>query len=164
VLHIRRVSATTDLATRIAFGDGAYEVGYYEQRRWTESPDLYVRRALDRALCQERAFRCDGEGDAALLEVDVLRFQEVKTEKAHSALVSLRVVLTTDRPLLDDTIQVVEPVDGTSFDDVVAAIGRALDEAADRVANRVGSQLSERGQGPPKSGARTPHFPQWRST
>jgi cholesterol transport system auxiliary component len=142
-VRIRRVTSGTDLGRRIVFGDGAYEVGYYEQRRWTEGPDLYVRRALERTLCQEQGFRCDLDGSAATLDIEVLKFQEVKTARSHAALVSLRVVLSNDRVLLDDTVQVDDRVLGSSFDEVVAAMARALDGASDEVARRVSAALAK---------------------
>jgi cholesterol transport system auxiliary component len=142
VIRIRRVTSATDLGRAIVFGDGAYEVGYYKQRRWTESPEHYVRRALERALCQESALRCELDGDAPALDVEVLRFQEVKTANSHAALVSVHFVLSGDHVLLDDTVQVVDPVVGASFDDAVAAIARALEATALEVARRVSGGLS----------------------
>jgi cholesterol transport system auxiliary component len=136
-VQLRRVTSGTDLGRRIIFGDGAYEVGYYEQRRWTDAPELYVRRALERTLCQEQGLQCEPSGSAPTLDVEVLRFQEVKAPKSHQALVALRFVLSSERVLVDDTVQVAEPVTGSTFDDVVAAISRALDSAANQVASRV---------------------------
>ena len=50
---IGRVTAGTGLGRAIAYGDGAYEAGYYEDRRWTEEPERYVDGQLDR--CHVRA-------------------------------------------------------------------------------------------------------------
>ncbi len=125
------------------FGNGAYQVGYYESRRWTERPDLYVRRSLERTLFQEQ-----GMGEAAnapTLNVEVLRFEEVKTRALHAARVSLRLVLSSDHVIFDQTIQTVDAVTGASFDDVVAAMGRALDAASDETARLVKQAL---GSGP----------------
>ncbi|MDB4883515.1 MAG: hypothetical protein JWL95_2281, partial [Gemmatimonadetes bacterium] len=60
----------------------------------------------------------------------------------HAALVSLRVVLSNDRVLLDETVQVDDRVLGSSFDEVVAAMARALDGASGEVARRVGAALA----------------------
>jgi cholesterol transport system auxiliary component len=137
------VTAGGSLGRRIAYGDGAYQVGFYEDRRWTEEPELYVRRALERTLFQDRALRCDPEATAPKLNVEVLRFEEVKAKAGHTARVALRAVLVTDRVLLDQTFQFVEPVGGSRFDDVVEAIGRALDEGASEVARRTTSALTK---------------------
>jgi cholesterol transport system auxiliary component len=138
---------------RIAYGDGRYELNYYEDRRWTDEPERYVRRALERTLFEQSGFHCDptrasgsldalGGPSAATLAVDVLKFEEVKTPARHDARVALRAVLATDRVLFDATIEAVEPVVGSSFDAVVAAIGRSLDNASAQVARRTGSALS----------------------
>jgi cholesterol transport system auxiliary component len=132
-----------NLETRIAFGDGAYQGGYYERRRWTERPELYVRRALERTICQEQGFRCNpDDADAPTLDIEVLKFQELKAAGSHQGVVALRIVLSTKKVLVDDTVQVVVPVHGDRFDDVVAAIAVALDAASGDVARRVRTALA----------------------
>jgi cholesterol transport system auxiliary component len=138
-----RTVASGNLETRIAYGDGAYQGGYYEERRWTERPELYVRRSLERTLCQERGFRCNPDDlDAPALDVEILKFQELKTAGSHQGLVALRIVLSGEKVLVDDTVQVVVPVRGDRFDDVVAAIANALDRASADVASRVRTALT----------------------
>jgi ABC-type uncharacterized transport system auxiliary subunit len=137
LLRLGRVSGDTSLGQRIVFADGTYRVRYYDDRRWTERPTIYVRRALSRALFEGGGFRRALEADAPTLDVEVLSFEELKTPARHAAHVSLRVVLSTDRVLLEDTVAVSEPVARESFDDVVGALARALDEASEEVARRV---------------------------
>lgn len=143
-LRLGRVASGTDLGARIVYGDGAYRVGYYDGRRWTERPELYLRRSLTRALFEESGFRRAMSGDAPTLDVEVLNFEEVKTPERHAARIVLRLVLSTDHVLMQDTLAVTEPVEGDRFDDVVAAMARALDETSDEVTRRVGSALSYR--------------------
>jgi cholesterol transport system auxiliary component len=131
-----RVTAGTDLGRRIAHGNGGHEVGYYEDRRWTEEPERYVRRALERALVEESSFPCEIEPSPSRLDVEVLKFEELRTPAGHAARVALRAVVTTEDVILDETIQWVDIVHGSSFDDVVAAIGRALEQVSVRIAHR----------------------------
>jgi hypothetical protein len=140
-LRFGRVTSGPDLGLRIAHGDGAYEVDYYDDRRWTERPELYVRRALGRALFEEGSFRRDLGGRAPQIDAEVLAFQEVQTPDTHAARIVLRVSLSTDHVLFEDTVGAVEPVLGARFDDVVAAMARALDATVAEVARRVGSAL-----------------------
>lgn len=140
-LRLGRVASGTDLGERIVFGDGEYRVGYYDSRRWTQRPEVYVRRSLARALFEESGFRRVLVGDAPTLDLEVLAFDEVKTPTRHEACVALRIVLSTDHVLLEDTVALREPVAGDRFDDVVSAIARALDRTADEVTKRVGSAL-----------------------
>ena len=143
-LRLGRVSSDTSLGERIVFSDGTYQVRYYERRRWTERPEVYVRRAVTRALFDDGGLRRALGGDAPTLDIEVLSFEEVKTPTQHAAHVALRIVLSTDRVLLEDTVAVSEPVPHDDFDDVVAALARALDGISDEVTRRVGSALSSR--------------------
>ena len=49
-LRLGRVSSGPSLRERIAYRDAAYELGYYDDLRWTERPETYVRRGLGHAL------------------------------------------------------------------------------------------------------------------
>ncbi len=136
-LHLGGVSRLVDPGQRIVYGDGAYQIGFYKDRMWTEPPALYVRRALFRALFEEPRFRPGSERDAPTLEVDVPVFQELKIPGTHAARVVLHVVLGAEHVLYTDTIVVTELVTGKRFADVVAAMGRALDGAANETARRI---------------------------
>jgi cholesterol transport system auxiliary component len=142
-LCIGRISSGAGLTRRIAHTNGGVEVGYYEDRRWTDEPENYVRRALERTLFQEHNLRCDRDTSAARLDVEVLRFEELRSPAGHAARVAVRVVLRTpeERAILDETIQVVDPVEGASFDAVVVATGRALDGASAEIARRTSAAL-----------------------
>lgn len=141
-LRLGRVTSGLHLREPIAYRDGTYEVGYYEDRRWTERPDLYVRRELGRVLFEEHGFRRVVSGDAPTLDVEVIAFEEVKTRELHAARVVVRVLLVSDRVLLEDTITVDEPVAASApIDEVVSAMARALDGMSDRVAREVGQVL-----------------------
>lgn len=134
-LRLGRVTSGADLGTRIAFGDGGYRVGYHEDRRWTERPDHYVQRALERTLFEGGGFRSSTRGP--MLDVELLDFKEVKGPTVHAAQVAVRVVLTRDTDQFARTIVISRPVAGDRFDDFVAAMSSALQETADEVAKRV---------------------------
>jgi ABC-type uncharacterized transport system auxiliary subunit len=141
-LRLGRVTSGPDLGHRIVYGDGAYEVSYYEDRRWTERPSLYLRRALDRTLFEDGGFRRELGGDGPALDAELLVFEEVKTPHAHAARIVARINLQTDHVLFEDTVAVVEPIAGTRFEDVVAAMARALDAISGEIARRVGVALA----------------------
>jgi ABC-type uncharacterized transport system auxiliary subunit len=129
-LHFGRVTATPDLGRRIAYGDGLYQVGYYDGLRWTERPEQYVRRAVERALFEDGPFQRSLSYAAPTLDVEVVDFEEVKAPTTHAARISLRVVVSAERVLLERTVTVSRPVAGGSFDGFVAAMAQALDDAA----------------------------------
>ncbi|HYJ08617.1 MAG TPA: hypothetical protein VEX18_06400, partial [Polyangiaceae bacterium] len=45
-LRLGQVSSAAHLDERISFRINASEVGFYDDRRWTELPEAYLRRAL----------------------------------------------------------------------------------------------------------------------
>jgi ABC-type uncharacterized transport system auxiliary subunit len=142
LLRLGRVTSGPHLDRRIVYGDGAYEVSYYEDRRWTERPSLYLRRALDRTVFEERGFRRDLGGAAPALDAELLVFEEVRTPAEHAARIVVRIDLSTDHVLFEDTVAVVEPIVGTRFEDVVAAMARALDATSDEIARRIGPAMA----------------------
>ncbi|QSQ25894.1 membrane integrity-associated transporter subunit PqiC [Pyxidicoccus parkwayensis] len=141
VLRLGYVHSGADLGQRIAWGDGAYRMGFYEERRWTERPAQFVTTALHRALFEAHAFRRASQVTAPQLDIEVVSLQELRSPRAHAGRVALHVRLSGERELLDTTIVRDEPVRGGRFEDVVAAISHALDDATNEVAERVEAAL-----------------------
>src|SRR4029077_4048150 len=77
-LRLGRVSAGPHLRERIVYRDSDHELGYYEDRRWTERPETYLRRALARALFEERGLLRVVSGGAPTLEVELVAFEEIR--------------------------------------------------------------------------------------
>jgi len=71
---------------------------------------------------------------APTLSVEVIDFEEVKAPATHAARLALRVVLSTDRVLLERTVMVSKSVADYRFDSFVASMAEALTEAADEIA------------------------------
>lgn len=142
-LRLAGVRSGLDLEQRIVHGDGGYRMDYYEERRWTERPEVYVRNALNRVLFEERGFQRVVQGDATALNVEVLAFQEVNRPAVHGVRIALRIAVSRKRVLFENTVEINEPVSGPRFEDVVAAMARALDEAAGEVARRISTALAK---------------------
>ena len=147
-LRLGEVHGGSALGERIAWGDGAYQVGFYEDRRWTERPRQYVARALRRSLFESHRFQPAVDGVGPRLELELVEFQETRAPERHTGRVALHAQLATDHVLFDDTIAVDEPVAGPGFDAVVAAIARALDRASEEVARRSQLALESNGSRP----------------
>ncbi len=141
-LRLGRVASGVDLGERIVHGDGAHQVFYDSGHRWTERPEVYVRRSLGHALFEGAGFRRALGGDAPTLDVDVVSFEEIEAPARHAAHVALHVVLSRDRALLEETLSVSEPVAGDGFEAFVDAMARALDRSTNEVARRVGPALA----------------------
>lgn len=143
-IELGRVASSATLREKVAYRERAFEVGFYEERRWTERPGAFVRRALARSLFEERCFRRAFGGGAPALEVEVVAFEEV-LGPPRAARVRLRVILRSDRDaLLEDTVTVERPVGEGGFDAFVQAMALALDEAAGQIATEAAAALRGR--------------------
>lgn len=137
-LRLGRIRGAPYLHDRIAYRKSEYEVGFYDDREWTERPEEYVRRALVRKLFEERGFERIAGGRAPTLDVDVLAFEELRTSRLHGARVEVRYQIRSEDVVLDEgTVDVHRAAQGERFEDVVAAISEALDEVTGRIADRV---------------------------
>lgn len=146
-LRLGRVSSGPNLRDRIAFRDAAYELGYYENWRWTERPETFVRRALGRTLFEEHGLRRVFGGAVPSLEVEVISFDDVRLASSRAARVQLKVILSADEGVLwEDTVTVDREVAAKKpkIEDVVGAMAGALDEASELVTQRVQAALAQR--------------------
>ena len=133
-LELGRVTSGINLREKIGYRDSAYEMGFYDDKRWTERPEVYVRRELARTLFEEHGVRRALAGQAPTLDVEVLAFEEIRGAYP-AARVTLRVVLHDDvRAIFEKTITVDKPSASKSIDGFVQAMALALDTAAEQVA------------------------------
>jgi uncharacterized lipoprotein YmbA len=144
-LRLYRVRAGAHLKQKIVVRSSAYEVGFYEERRWVEQPDDLVARALSRALFEERGLRRVVTGAAPTLEVDLVNFDEVLGHDRRVR-IGLVVLLYDDGVALLEETMVVEKVVGESDDlddweQFAKVAGEALREAVDRAADRIVARL-----------------------
>ena len=107
-LELGRISSGSNVREKMAFRDASWEVGYYEDRRWTERPEAFVRRELGRTLFEERGFRRSiSDGAAPTLEIELIAFEEIRAKPLHVARVQLRMILHDCRDVLhEETITV----------------------------------------------------------
>lgn len=141
-IRIGRISPSEHLREEIVRRESPYEVDVYSTRLWTEPPDVYVRRALERALFERRGLDEAVRGATLTLHVEVTGFEET-VEPQHAGRVQLHYRLEDARRVVDSGVITVErPTAGADFSAVVAAIGAALDEATARVADAVVRELA----------------------
>jgi cholesterol transport system auxiliary component len=144
-LRVGRIAPAAHLEERIAYRLSDSELGYYEDRRWTEPPEQFVRRALDSELFETHAFRRVVSGAAPTLDVEVLSFEELR-ESPPSARLSLLIRLRDERhALFERTVSVEVPLAlGPTGDEgpaLAAAMASALSRAVKEVAERVNTEL-----------------------
>jgi ABC-type uncharacterized transport system auxiliary subunit len=149
-LRMGRIEPAAHIEERMAYRVSDTELGYYDDRRWTEPPEEFVRRALDEELFERRGFQRVISGDAPTLDVEVLSFEELR-QGAPRARLTLAVTLRNDRrALLDRTISVDVPLargaasgKGESGKaDAAPALAEAMADALARVTGQVAEQVS----------------------
>jgi len=146
-LRLGRVASSSSLRERIAYRNAAYERGYYEELRWTDRPEIYVRRALGRSLFETHGLHRVLSGASPTLETEVLAFDDMRLSTGRSVRIQLRVVLFDDAGVIfENTLTVDRPVAGDEprIEDVVAAMADALDAASEEVSLMVREALLAR--------------------
>jgi len=134
-LRLRNVTAADHLDRRMVWNTGGTEVGYHEQHRWADSPDEYLWRALMIELFAERGMHRADSGLVPVLDVWLLRFEEI-TGPMRQARVEIGVSLVDPErlSLLARAFEVRVDVRGDDMADVAEAMGRALTQAVDEAA------------------------------
>jgi cholesterol transport system auxiliary component len=145
-LRLGHVVGGSHLRERIAYHVSARELGFYDDRRWTERPEDYLRRALARGLFEERAITSLVTGVGPSLDVELLDFSELRGQK-HGVRVRARAVLVDQRAVrFEHTFTVEEPVSGgddaDDFARVADAMARALTRTVDEIGDRVLGELT----------------------
>jgi len=146
-LRLGRVEGWSHVREQLATRNSAREFFYREDRRWTERPEIYLRRALSRALFEERGVVESLSGRGVTVDVELIAFEEI--EQPHKARMQALLVLRDDRiGLLTETVTVERPVGKSNEADqaraVVDALSQALQAGVTRIADRVVAKLSER--------------------
>lgn len=144
-LRLDRVEGGSHLRERMVARTAAHEFSFYEDRRWLERPEVYLRRALARTLFEERGVVEAISGRAVTLEVELIAFEELA--QPHEIRLQARVVLIDDRiALLAETITVAQPVGSEGSDPVravVDAYSLGLRTGVRLIADRVIARLTE---------------------
>jgi cholesterol transport system auxiliary component len=139
-LRIGRINAASYLKDRIAFRDRSFEIGYYEELRWTEKPEAYLRRALTRALFEGEGVRQIISGPGPTLDVDLDAFEELRSPR-HVARMQVTWTLHDDEHVqYEETFTVERPIASAEPggpQGIAAAMAEAFDETIKRVVGRV---------------------------
>lgn len=142
-LGLGSVTAAAHLQSRIVFRDSGVELGFHELQRWSERPDAYVRRAITRALFQERGVEQVLSGGGHVLDVDLLALDEF-TGDAPKVRVTLVYSLHDDvKVALENTVTIEKPIaKKNDAPATVTAFREALHEAIAAVADQTVAKLA----------------------
>jgi cholesterol transport system auxiliary component len=145
-LRLGRVTAGACGSERMMFRQSPFEVGFSDERRWTEKPEVYLRRALSRVLFEEQGLRSVVRGPAPVLDVELLEFEEVLAP-AHVGRVKVSWALSDERVVsAQQTLTFERPVAASKSDGegeaVAQALSGALADAVDALAATVRTALT----------------------
>lgn len=143
-LRLDRVRSSSHLGEAIAYRTGVHELGYYDQERWTERPEAFLERGLERAFFQEHGVTRVVGGISETLSVELISFEEVRGAKPV-ARIEIGLTLHDERASqLEQTIRVERAIATHGTDEAasaVAALSEAMSEAIDRIAQIVTERL-----------------------
>lgn len=156
-LQLGQVSSASHLDERIAYRLSSTEVGFYDDRRWSELPESYLRRALERELFEQQGLQRIITGGGPTLDVELIAFEELRG-KPTRARVTLRFSLHDERrSLLERSTDVEREVVAKAGSDEAARLAQTLSttlaEAVASVAQQVGVQLDAAKQSAPAPAA-----------
>lgn len=125
-LHLGRVAAASYLRERMAFRDSDYEIGYYDDFRWTDRPEAYVRRAMIRGLFEDGGLQQVMSGPSPTLDIDVSAFEELRVP-THTARIEITWTLYNDHAVLvQKTLLAEKPIVETKGNEGPSALATAM--------------------------------------
>lgn len=145
-LRLGSVTSASSVRQSLAARSAGHEVTYAQDLRWTEKPEAFLRRALSRALFEQRGIRRIISGAGPTLQVDLIEFEQVMTPP--SARASVVVILHDERFVRMETTMTIErplPSTGTPLgpEASVDALSLALTDVVNRIADEVSARLRE---------------------
>ena len=144
-LRLGEVEAASHLEERISYRLHASELAYYEDRLWTEAPEQYLRRALERELFEHRHIRRVVSGAGATLEVELTAFEELRGPPARVRLALSYTLYDHGQSSLERSLVVERPLAADTRTDraqrVAAALALCLTSAVAEVSDQVARNL-----------------------
>jgi len=145
-LRVGRVTSSAHLRSRVVFRRSAVELGAYEDRRWTENPEMYVRRSLETALFDDRRVVQSVAGGSPTLDVELVAFEEVRRGSARGGRIDLFYVLHDEENVLaSGRLAVERDARSGETSDVVLAIAAAMNAATAELSRLVAERLGDSG-------------------
>lgn len=129
-LRLGRVTAGACGSERMMVRYSEAEIGFHDERLWTEKPEVYLRRAMQLELFETNGLSSVLRGSAPVLDLELVEFEEVLTP-AHVGRVTVAWALGDTRVVWTQRTQ--------TFERAIAAVPGQLDGAA--VAQALGAAL-----------------------
>jgi uncharacterized lipoprotein YmbA len=141
-LRLGGVTSSANLRTRIVFQHSPVELGSYDNNRWTENPEAYLRRALERALFTDGQIVQSLAAGTPVLDIDLIAFEEVRRGVTRAGRVELVYSLHDEQSVIAGGVLAFEhAARSAAMSDVVVAISAALQAASYELAHVNAKQL-----------------------
>lgn len=143
-LRLGRVTSSASLRHRIVWRESAHELGSYDHLRWTDNPEVFLQRAVSRAVFDGGRARQVLAGRAPVLDLELVAFEEVRRGDARSGRVQVRYTLRDDTAVLARGVVTAEEPARTpaSMCEIAAALGVALDRVTAELATALAAPLA----------------------
>jgi cholesterol transport system auxiliary component len=140
-LRLGRIGGSAYLKERIVFRSSAHELAFYEDRRWTERPEVYLQRGLETDLFEVHGVHRALTDRAPTLTADLVEFEEVRGP-APSVHLRIYFAVHDERTVYDEgSVAVDRPVasgeEKTQPERSAIAFGDALHDAVAQIVDRV---------------------------
>jgi cholesterol transport system auxiliary component len=143
-LRMGRTTSSAHLRRRLVFRVSDRELGDYDDWRWTENPEEYLRRSVERALFTEHGLSRVIAGEAPTLDVELVAFEEVRHGERRAGRVDVVYWLRGNRTVIAHGEATSEKAARSAApEDVVAAIAEALEDVTEQVSIAVVARLPE---------------------
>jgi len=142
-LRLGQVSSASCLDERIAYRVSGAEMGFYEDQRWTENPEVYLRRALERDLFEERGLSRIVAGGTPILDIELTAFEEVRTQPPKARVAVVFNLRDDRRSILERTLDLERPIIQRSGADAAQRLAETLTNALNEAVRRVGDEVVE---------------------
>ncbi len=147
-LRLGRVSAAACGSEALMYRRSQFEVGFHDELRWTEKPEVYLRRALSQVLFEGSGIQSVMRGAAPVLEVELLEFEEVRAP-SHVSRVKVAWSLGDERVVwAQQTVRFERPITTASGDAegeaIVSALSGSLQAAVEAIGQQVSAELARR--------------------
>jgi uncharacterized lipoprotein YmbA len=140
-LRLGQVSSATHLDERIAYRVGSAEMGFYEDQRWTENPEAYLRRALERDLFEQRGLSRIVAGGTPILDIELTAFEELRGQPTK-ARVALTFSLRDDRrSVVERSLDLQRPIVQSAGTDAAQRLAETLTRTLDEAVRAVGDEV-----------------------
>jgi ABC-type uncharacterized transport system auxiliary subunit len=134
-VRLGRVSASPAFGVAIQHRLSAVEVQPYETLRWSDPPEVYVRRSLARALFGSHPLD-QGLTGSPVLDIELVAFEHAAGAPAGTVTIAYQ-LRDDEHVVARGQVSTTRPAASHEIEAIVAAIGTALDATSEQLAEKV---------------------------